>query len=171
MARTPPNRRSRRRESDAAQIRQTTFVRQQSQGNSAGNSPTSTITTVSPSPRTPTARPAIIPSRPSYAGETSRSSGVIAALGIRNGTGAEESGDQLRHQNDVARIEEQLKAFFERQEAFNKRMEEHKDRENLKRTSKRLPKHLTVSNLNHIQLIKHQNIICLLPYPKRNRHY
>jgi HPt (histidine-containing phosphotransfer) domain-containing protein len=65
----------------------------------------------------------------------------------------ETTSDDQNHVNSVLTFQDQLKAFFERQESFNKRIEEslaaeQKERESGRGSSKRLPKALTVRKLN-----------------------
>ena len=93
---------------------------------------------------------------------------MISELGLPSPVSNNTSVDQpQRAQDEVltqgadrdvlsSRLEEQLKAFFERQEAFNQRLAAQANKVvGSERTakSKRLSKHLTVSNIN----IHHQD--------------
>ena len=74
---------------------------------------------------------------------------MISALGLPSRSEEQDVNEvEVSSRSDVSRLEEQLKAFFEPQEAFNQRLEAsqaNRIKDHFDRPSKRLSKHLTVS--------------------------
>ena len=158
MTRTAPNRPSRRRDSEAAARRQqpssvtntasaSTSTPSRSYSNSTNNTSGSASLLLGCSP--------IVPTPPSHAAEMTRASGVLSALELptrrREILGAEQlqsSSVTEQSQSEISRLEEQLKAFFDRQEAFNKRMEERESQRRPEKAATRLPRHLTVRSFD-----------------------